>query len=451
MITRFAVDNFKSLKGIDIELHPVNFIAGPNASGKSNFAEALDFISHIFRENLRFAVAEKGGFYNICHRRQRRAKGGISFTVAAKTQLPVLQVESKNETIQCDFTLKFTLRASGDDIRADFYVDSESLQISLSSQDKSTSLRIAHVTIERGKDSEDRPAYNFSFWPGPEGRASLAEPLKQLIANLEAFTKTFPKIYITPERQNLLLSGLLKELYPLSFLANELAGIRVFQLSPRIARQPAAPSIHGELGRRGENLASAVDQMRLTEKEGFATLSSWIREVVPSLSHVIPDYTETKQLGLFFQEKGVGSRWYAEDISDGTIMSLALFFALLAKNHRVVVIEEPENTLHPWILQKFIDRCREQSTTRQIIITSHSPIVIAQAKPNELLLAERNEGLSSIKPALQVEQNLESIIRNDLLDLGAYWLSGGLGAVPESPDMDQNELFGNGLRIEEET
>src|SRR4051812_9113336 len=81
MITNLKIDNFKSLKEIEIGFKNLNFIVGPNASGKSNLADALDFLSHAINENLAYAVAEKGGFYNICHRRQRRAKGAISITV----------------------------------------------------------------------------------------------------------------------------------------------------------------------------------------------------------------------------------------------------------------------------------------------------------------------------------------------------------------------------------
>src|ERR1041385_5795380 len=107
MITNLQIDNFKSLKNIDVVFGPMNFIVGPNASGKSNFGEALDFLSHVFREDLAFAVAEKGGFYNICHRRQRRARGAISFKVRSTS----LRAEERWEV---DF--EFSIRTAGQDI-----------------------------------------------------------------------------------------------------------------------------------------------------------------------------------------------------------------------------------------------------------------------------------------------------------------------------------------------
>jgi predicted ATPase len=154
------------------------------------------------------------------------------------------------------------------------------------------------------------------------------------------------------------------------------------------------------------------------------------------------DYTDSRQLGLFFEEDGFAARWFAEDVSDGTIMSVALFFSLLDRRHRIVMIEEPETSLHPWILRKFLERCRELSVKRQIIITTHSPLAVAFAKPSELFLIDRKEGATSLTRAEDLEANLSEIIRADLINLGEYWLSGGLGAVPTVPDVGDDELFG---------
>jgi hypothetical protein len=33
------------------------------------------------------------------------------------------------------------------------------------------------------------------------------------------------------------------------------------------------------------------------------------------------------------------------------------------------------------------------------------------------------------------------MLEKQLMDLGEYWLSGGVGAIPDAPDVDQGELF----------
>jgi predicted ATPase len=426
MITSIRVDNFKSLKNVDIALGRMNFLVGPNASGKSTFAEVLDFISHAVRENLPYAMADKGGFYNICHRRQRRARGAISFGVTGEVRIP--------QSVSCIFDWAFQIRTRGQDIRADFYVASEALHVEYQHAEESII-----ATIERNNPNGE-PTYKLQTSPSLDVEPS-SRGLKRVVAELRV-VRDFMSAD-TVDSQNLILSSYIRNRLPIRSIVRELSGVRVFQFNPRIARQPAAPSIHGELGRRGENLASAVDYMRLHERQRFELLLSWLKDVVPTISRVLTSYTDTRQLGLFFEEEGFGASWVAEDISDGTIMSIALFFALLDPRHRVVVIEEPENALHPWILRRFLDRCKDIAEEKQIIVTTHSPLLIAKCKPSELLLAERFGGMSSIVRALDREPQLNEIIRSELLTLGDYWLSAGLGAVPSTPEVNQKELFGN--------
>ena len=52
MFTKLHVENFLSLKNVDIELGKVNVFIGPNASGKSNIARALQLIAKHARDGL---------------------------------------------------------------------------------------------------------------------------------------------------------------------------------------------------------------------------------------------------------------------------------------------------------------------------------------------------------------------------------------------------------------
>jgi len=431
MITNIKIDNFKSLKGVDIALGPVNFFVGPNASGKSNFVEALDFLAHALREDLPFAVTEKGGFFNICHRRQRRARGAIAFDVSSR--------QRRGDT-SCNLNLSFQLRTTGEDIRADYFIASETINAVLEPAPGKLAPTL-HAEIKRLEAGTSNEKYQIVVYQtGLEEEKPTG--LQMQFTRGIGFLKDITSKRFKPRRQSLLFAGFLKGFYAMDWMTQDIEGLRVFQLNPRVARQPSAPSVHGELGRRGENLAAAIDQMRLKDPRNFKLLSAWLKDVVPSLSRLLTDYTDTRQLGLFFEEEGFAARWFAEDVSDGTIMSVALFLGLLDKRHRVVVFEEPETSLHPWILNRFLERCREQAKNRQVIITTHSPLAIARAAPEELYLTDRRDGITSFKKALDVETELPQIIRKDLIDLGEYWLSGGLGAVPEVPDVEQIDLFG---------
>jgi AAA15 family ATPase/GTPase len=45
MLTRIEIDGFKNLLGFSAEFGPFTCIAGPNAVGKSNLFDAIEFLS----------------------------------------------------------------------------------------------------------------------------------------------------------------------------------------------------------------------------------------------------------------------------------------------------------------------------------------------------------------------------------------------------------------------
>ena len=44
MITRIEIDGFKTFENFGLDLHPFTAIVGPNASGKSNLFDAINFV-----------------------------------------------------------------------------------------------------------------------------------------------------------------------------------------------------------------------------------------------------------------------------------------------------------------------------------------------------------------------------------------------------------------------
>ena len=59
------------------------------------------------------------------------------------------------------------------------------------------------------------------------------------------------------------------------------------------------------------------------------------------------------------------------------------------------VIEEPENSVHPWIVRTFVDACRFVHA-KQVIVTTHSPVLISHLKPEEVSIVWRKDGRTEI-------------------------------------------------------
>ena len=58
---------------------------------------------------------------------------------------------------------------------------------------------------------------------------------------------------------------------------------------------------------------------------------------------------------------------------------------------RLVIVEEPENAVHPWILRQFVDACRS-AKDKQTILTTHSPALISYVRPDEIVVVWRSKG-----------------------------------------------------------
>lgn len=67
MIESIAIQNFKSIKDLRLDLRPVNILIGPNGAGKSNFVNFFSFAHAIYDGQMEAYTAERGGAGRIIH------------------------------------------------------------------------------------------------------------------------------------------------------------------------------------------------------------------------------------------------------------------------------------------------------------------------------------------------------------------------------------------------
>lgn len=78
-----------------------------------------------------------------------------------------------------------------------------------------------------------------------------------------------------------------------------------------------------------------------------------------------------------------------EGLSDGTKrIFMMLTFAIIAdiKGLSMIAIEEPENSIHPGLLQNYLDVISQLINNCKIIITSHSPYIIQYLNPHSIYI-----------------------------------------------------------------
>ena len=75
--TNIKVENFLSLRKLDLELDALNVLVGPNGAGKTNLLKVFQFLGEVARRELAPAVVSIGGFQNLLYRGEHRTGGNV--------------------------------------------------------------------------------------------------------------------------------------------------------------------------------------------------------------------------------------------------------------------------------------------------------------------------------------------------------------------------------------
>ena len=124
----------------------------------------------------------------------------------------------------------------------------------------------------------------------------------------------------------------------------------------------------------------------------------------------------------------------ASQASDGSLLVLAYLTVLyLPQPPRLLLIEEPENGIHPKrlsdILEILRDLVHEQSHT-QVVLTTHSPYVLDLFKPEEVTLCTKLD-TGEIKTT-RLSDSPKVMQQLDVFTLGEVWTSEGDMKIAQS-------------------
>jgi predicted ATPase len=411
-LSRVEIRNYKSLRDVTIEPGAVSVFVGPNAAGKTNLVDALDFLGDVYRWGLEAAVSHKGGYENICYRHSNRTKAPIGFRIVLKHQVAARKETGRKapHPREVTFDHTFEFRTSSRGIGAPFKVTLESLLVY---EARETAKREVLQVTRKGQQER-------AIWI--DDKSSLLPKDFNASIWLERVLRDDPGDLI------LLLPRFLSFIWltrPIKYLAS----LRVFQLSPRNERQLGVPTPNPDLDRYGANLPAVIAFLQREHPKQYEMLLDWAKRVMPWLETIETDFTHTKSLALFLGEKGLARPWPADDVSDGTLQTIALLTAVFDPRAELVVIEEPENSVHPWALRNLVAAARQASASKQIILTTHSPILIDQLRPEELWIVQRPAAETRIDPLLKLDPSLSDDWGKGKFTLSAYLDS---GAVPDA-------------------
>jgi ABC-type lipoprotein export system ATPase subunit len=150
-----------------------------------------------------------------------------------------------------------------------------------------------------------------------------------------------------------------------------------------------SPVNAGRIDRLATRLANAHDRDRatfdefkeLTARLGLATNVSV--QVYNDPRTDISDGEKVDLAAVAFDDINIGL------LSDGTLRVAEILLDLLRPAGSILLIEEPETAVHPGLLHRILSLLESYALDRQIVITTHSPIVVSWCRPEDLRLVLR--------------------------------------------------------------
>lgn len=153
-------------------------------------------------------------------------------------------------------------------------------------------------------------------------------------------------------------------------------------------------------------------------------INDWLQNMIPELERIEVVKSElSAELHLRVFEKHLKEPISKELISDGTFNIIVILTVLFQSDEpQFLCIEEPENGLTPYVLRELVEFFREICEERghYIWINTHSPFLVRQLKPHEIVLLEKKQGIT-VPKKVRPDLNLMA------MPLDEAWLTNVLG------------------------
>ncbi len=397
MITQFRVQNYKALRDVTLNLTPVHVLIGPNDSGKTSCLSALAALCRSVEHPIASAfLGSWQGNELVTH--------GTADCVSLKATIGGMGEIPISYGFDCVFASKGRdPQLTGENVR-----NGDSRGIRFQASGSQTVLRIASIYPDQAKNY---------FQSDPT------------------------------ETDNVL--NALHTMYEALF------NIAFHRWEPRFLSLPVAPdsSRRFRMDHNGFGLALCLDDILGFDRERFGQLEDRFRSIFPQVKAIrliaepayrspVDNPSQVTVLqkadgkGIHLEFLGQAKLVPASQLSDGLLIVLAYLAILyLPEPPRVLLIEEPENGIHPARLKEIIRILKqlvsEQSHT-QVLMTTHSPYVVHEFEPNEVTLCVRDkEGAVQTRRLSESQPVREQM---DFFSLGEIWTLDGDEALMQPID-----------------
>lgn len=352
MLVTLAIANYRSLRELVVPLRHLNLVTGPNGSGKSNLYRALRLLAQTAQGRVTPSLAREGGLHS---------------TLWAGPE------EISRAVRRGDYPVQGTPRKRPVSLRLGFASDDFGYAIDLGLPTPSRSAFGHDPEIKREciwNGDVLRPSTLLVDRRGPLVRARGADGEWNVVTqNLASFDSMMTQCADPRNTPEMLL------------LREQIRGWRFYDHfrtdleAP--ARMPQIGTHTPVLSDDGADLAAALQTIR--EIGDAEALDESVADAFPGAGVTVERYDG--RFEVVMQQHGLLRPLKAAELSDGTLRYLLWIAALLTpRPPALLVLNEPETSLHPDLLPalaRLVGRAAERS---QVLIVSHAPDLIAALK-----------------------------------------------------------------------
>lgn len=404
MLSKITLENFFSFREpTTIELNPdVNILLGINGSGKSNFLKAIDLLYEIIAGN---------GLENIFLKKWSGFDPVANFNSDTKDYIKLSFEFNKN-------TINKNNRIRGFQFQTNPIYDLTICKVG------ATSYYLKEKLYSQSPD-KDEDDFIYMEMNNAQGIISTREAGK---VGFQRYPQESQQLYFKSTEPVLSQISDPERFYPIFTLKRALEEVAVYDYFDTtfssVIRQPASYGTERKLSHNGQNLMTIINNIRNNHSLWYDQIEQAIKKINPHFLDINFNFLGSK-LYLVLREKYLAKSVSIEHISDGTLRYLLLLSVLLnPERGNLVCIEEPETNLHPDMINTIADAIKQASKNTQIIVTTHSPLLLNSFDIEDVLIFEKNQQ-NETEVNIKSSDEFDDWIDNFLV--GQAWLQGLIG------------------------
>jgi len=353
MLTTLAISNYRSLRQVVVPLQKLNVITGANGTGKSNLYRALRLLADVAQGRVVSSIAREGG---------------LQSTLWAGPETIARSVR------QGDFPIQGTERKEKIHLRLGFASDEYSYAIDLglpkqTKESPSAFRRDPHIKRECIWHGDQlRPSTLLVDRDGPLIKVRSEDSGWNIVTqNLSVFDSMLS--YLSDPRSAPEMLAVRESIRGWRFYDHFRTDVQSPVRSQQIGTWTPV------LGDDGSDLPAAIQT--IVELGDGELLEAAVTDAFPG-SRLMISTEDTGRFALQMSQHGLLRPLSAAEFSDGTLRYLLWIAALLTpRPPALMVLNEPETSLHPDLLGALARLIAKAAERTQVVVVTHSQRLIS--------------------------------------------------------------------------